>query len=74
MNLTDYRGLTPLKISRRYGQEEIEEMLQEKGAQLEVKVRQYQTEIVGTCVLKFAGYLQGSKGKSGMLIFLCAYR
>ncbi len=39
VNLTDYRGLTPLKVSRRYGQPEIEEMLEAKGAQLEVQVR-----------------------------------
>lgn len=35
MNLPDYRGLTPLKLARRYGQEEIEEMLLAEGAELE---------------------------------------
>ena len=35
MNLPDYRGLTPLKLARRYGQEDIEEMLTERGAVLE---------------------------------------
>ena len=35
MNLPDYRGLTPLKLARRYGQEDIEEMLMERGAVLE---------------------------------------
>ena len=35
MNLPDYRGLTPLKLARRYGQEDIEEMLMTRGAVLE---------------------------------------
>lgn len=38
VNLGDYRGLTPLKVSRRYGQDEIEELLLQRGAQLEAKV------------------------------------
>ena len=33
--MPDYRGLTPLKLARRYGQEDIEEMLAERGAVLE---------------------------------------
>ena len=37
VNQTDYKGMTPLKAARRYGQEEIEAMLVEKGAQLEVE-------------------------------------
>ena len=45
VNLTDYRGLTPLKVSQRYGQPEIEEMLEAKGAQLEVKVNMPQLDI-----------------------------
>ena len=35
VNLPDYRGLTPLKLARRYGQEDIEEMLMTRGAVLE---------------------------------------
>ena len=37
VNVTDYRGLTPLKLSKRYGQDEISEILMEKGAKLEVE-------------------------------------
>ena len=33
--MPDYRGLTPLKLARRYGQEDIEQMLAERGAVLE---------------------------------------
>jgi hypothetical protein len=32
INLPDYRGLTPLKLSKRYGQEDIEVMLEARGA------------------------------------------
>ncbi|TRY73605.1 hypothetical protein TCAL_08180 [Tigriopus californicus] len=39
VNIPDYKGMTPLKASRRYGQEEIEEMLVAQGAKLEVEVQ-----------------------------------
>ena len=35
--MTDYRGLTPLKLSKRYGQDEIMDILVEKGAKMEVE-------------------------------------
>eukprot|EP00095_Tigriopus_kingsejongensis_P002550 maker-scaffold309_size213625-snap-gene-0.19 protein:Tk02550 transcript:maker-scaffold309_size213625-snap-gene-0.19-mRNA-1 annotation:"Ankyrin" len=38
VNLPDYKGMTPLKASQRYGQEEIEELLVEQGAQLLVDI------------------------------------
>ena len=36
VNMCDYRGLTPLKVALRYGQDEIEAMLVARGAQLEI--------------------------------------
>ena len=36
INLPDYRGLTPLKLAKRYGQDEIEEALAARGAILEL--------------------------------------
>ncbi len=35
MNLPDYRGLTPLAVAQRYGQEEIERILSALGASAE---------------------------------------
>ena len=32
MNAKDYKGCTPLRLARRYGQDEIEMMLEAKGA------------------------------------------
>ena len=36
VNAKDYKGMTPLRLARRYGQDDIEEMLVAKGGRDEV--------------------------------------
>ncbi len=36
VNAKDYKGMTPLRLARRYGQDDIEEMLIAKGGRDEV--------------------------------------
>ena len=45
MNAKDYKGSTPLRLARRYGQEEIEDMLLSKDAKDEAEAPSRKTSV-----------------------------